>query len=313
MSRTWDTIVIGAGPAGLAAATQLARTDQSVLVLERKRLGGLLWNANLVENYPGFPGGIGGQELASLMVEQARQAGVRFEMEEVMELTEDAVGFVVVGRENEWKTRTVILAAGTCPKKPIFRGLETLGQGAVEYEVADLPENLEEKEVLVVGGGDAAFDHALNIVSRGGKAVICHKGERAGALALLVRRASEEKSIDVLAGVALEGCEPGGRWVLASLSSGEVLDVDHILLACGRVANDRLLAEPLPRGLFPIGDMVNGHYRQAAIAVGDGLRAAMRIEEMLRGEDREPREDEDMVRDEAKGPMKDEDIRSNEG
>ncbi len=110
-------VIIGAGPAGLAAAMQLKRQGIDPLVLERKLVGGLLLNANLVENYPGFVEGISGPELVSLFKDQAERLGVVIENEEVITASFEANHFRIVTNKRILKSQLLIAGSGTKPKK----------------------------------------------------------------------------------------------------------------------------------------------------------------------------------------------------
>ena len=115
---TEDVIVIGAGPAGIAAAIQLRRFGLDPLLLERDRLGGLLVNANLVENYPGFPEGIRGAELVKLFEAQLRRVGVSISVEEATAL-DYSDGFLIQTPRRRLTARIVVIASGTHLQNPL--------------------------------------------------------------------------------------------------------------------------------------------------------------------------------------------------
>jgi thioredoxin reductase (NADPH) len=283
-----DVAVVGAGPAGLAAGIHLARADLLHRVFEGGRPGGLLHHAGLVECYPGFPGGIPGRRLAAQMLAQAQQLGVVLVSAEVSGLAPLEGGFELVAGGRRLRARAVILATGTRPR-PLPPGISAPGLDPARlcHGTADLPLDVAGRRIWISGGGDAAFDSALQLVERGALVSIAMRREHPRSLPLLVRRA-------VGAGVALH---PG--WALARVapgadglslcfagSAGRMEVPAFALLVChGRLAEDALWRDPAGTsqrpvgsspvpGLFLAGDLVNGDQRYAGVAVGDGLRCA---------------------------------------
>lgn len=292
-----EIAVIGCGPAGLAAALQLKRYGLSPLVFEKGLVGGLLKNANLVENYPGFPGGISGSELVSRMVRHMDAVGVETVNEEVTCLDvfpgsdeAEAVLFRIQTPQREACARQVILATGTRPKP--FKSAPVSGvlQNRVFYEVYPL---LDERgrQIVIVGAGDAAFDYALNLAERGNQVIILNRDTRIKCLPLLWERSSAQPAIRYFEHTpvtALFQDEPGGALRVQCGRGSRTWDMmaHFILFAVGREPETGLLSPELQRRLpaleaadrlYPVGDVKNGLLRQTAIAAGDGLRAAMQI------------------------------------
>ena len=151
--------VIGCGPAGIAAAVQLVREGHPPLVFEGKRPGGLLRNANLVENYPGCPGGISGPELVERMLAQLEEHSVEVRREEVLELVCDEKSFSLRTGSGVYAALRVVLAPGTRPR---VLTVPDDCRGRVFSEVAEMGD-VSGKRVAIIGAGDAAFDYALNL------------------------------------------------------------------------------------------------------------------------------------------------------
>ena len=146
----YPVVIIGAGPAGLAAAMQLSRQGHQPLVLERSRVGGLLWNANLVENYPGFCQGISGPELVSLFQEQAKYLGVSVAFEEARLAEFDGDLFRIETDKRKLAARVLIAATGTKPNK-LPEGLVSPEPGERVFSEVYPLLNCSGKKVIVVG------------------------------------------------------------------------------------------------------------------------------------------------------------------
>ncbi len=165
--------VIGAGPAGVAAAVQLKRGGIDPLVFERGRVGGLLREANLVENYPGFPDGIEGHGLADLMTAHLSRAGAEVIHEEVTLLEHSKDAFSVRTPSGVTTAETVVIASGTMPKALHGVRISERAKDRVTYGMQGL-EEVRDGRVVVIGGGEAAFDYALNL-ARWNDVAILHR------------------------------------------------------------------------------------------------------------------------------------------
>ncbi len=282
--------IIGAGPAGLITALQLKRYGVDALLLEGEREGGLLHNANLVENYPGFPGGIPGADLVDLFVQQATQAGVEAIPETALRLEHNDQGFLVQTGQGQYRAPVVVLATGTRPVTFPNAFLPPAVRERVLYEVHTL-RNLAGRRVAIIGAGDAAFDYALNLAQRN-QVLVLNRSLEIKCLPLLWERAHATPSITY---------QPTARVVkLSSLADSRLslecessqgystLEVDYLIGALGRLPRLELLsgipdvrALQSSGALHSVGDVCRGMYRQTAIAVGDGLLAAMKIYKQL--------------------------------
>ena len=280
--------VIGAGPAGLAAALQLKRYGIQARVLEKHNPGGLLHNANLVENYPGFPGGIRGVDLVRLMTEQALGIGVRVTRDAVNELDFVDGEFKIKMASAVYHSRRVVVASGTKARK--FRDFEVPEElsGRVLYEVYPLLE-VSGCVIAIVGAGDAAFDYALNL-ARGNRVLVLNRGTELKCLPLLWERANVEPRIKYLGNVTIRELKPSSKGQILikyiTPQGDSSLAVDYLVGAIGRVPQLDFLSNNVKRDtrrlqrdgfLYLVGDVKNDIYRQTSIAVGDGILAAMEI------------------------------------
>jgi len=289
-----QVVIVGAGPAGIAAAIQLARLGVRTLLLERAQPGGLLSSAALVENYPGFPSGVSGPALARMFVEQALRFGATPIPAEVTSLARTERGFRVATAAGVYTSQIVLIASGTDPRRlpalSLFAGMED----RVVHDVRPLLA-AEGKRIAIVGAGDAAFDYALNL-SMKNEIQILNRGTRRRCLPLLWERSRAVPSISYRPETSIIGASRSGLGRIALECSGPAgpirIEVDYLLAALGRDPSLSFVAPELmekaaeleQRGLLHFaGDVKNGDCRQAAVAVGDGVRAATRIRLVLEG------------------------------
>jgi thioredoxin reductase (NADPH) len=283
-----DVMIIGAGPAGLAAAIQLQRYGIHALLFERDEVGGLLRNANLVENYPGFPRGISGARLVKLFVQQASNVGVVVTHAEVTSIAYDRGSFQVETSQGSYQSRLVVIATGTKPLHIADLSIPGELQSRVFYEVHELVK-VEGKCVAIVGGGDAAFDYALNLGQKN-QVTLLNRGEKPKCLPLLWERARMVDSIvyhdHTFVQKITKDLHPG-MLVDCQTQAGELqFHADYLIIAIGREANMDCLSDEFrlqtsmleKQGLlYIIGDVRNGIFRQASIAVGEGVLTAMKV------------------------------------
>jgi thioredoxin reductase len=230
-------VIVGAGPAGIAAAVQLKRYGLEPIMLERESVGGLLRNANWVENYPGFPNGVVGSKLIGLMKKQLERIGVPVCREEVLAVDLVDEEFFIVTAQATRTTDFLVIASGTKSRDvPPF----VLGEARerVFTEVWPLLDQ-EQKHIVIVGAGDAAFDYALNLSKKRNIVTILNRGESVKCLRLLWERAALEPAISYRARVAVRRVEVDGAATRLEIrceadSSFEKIDADYVLFAIGR-------------------------------------------------------------------------------
>jgi len=273
-----DSIIIGAGPAGIMASLQMERAGLHVALFEKGEIGGLLRNANFIENYMGFPDGVSGEELIGHFKDHLCKRKIPVFREEVIEIGKRDGVFSVHTQGHVYWSSTVVVATGTMPKKAGIEGEDALAGIKVFYEAADLPEDGLRKDILIIGGGDAAFDYALNLSGRGHTPVIIIRGT-ASCLSLLKERVLKEGILCREHKFVTRLSESGDR--LAVQCSDDHFEADAILVAVGREPRYPRITTKNCDGLYFAGDVHGGRYRQIHIALGDALRAAMEITHSL--------------------------------
>jgi len=296
MSKEYDVVIIGGGPAGLTAGLYSARDRLSCLLIEKGVIGGKITEAERVDNYPGFPEGISGLELTKLMHEQAAKYGLEAIYTEVTALEIKKEQKVVVTTQGNFAARAVIIAGGSEREKLSVPGEKKLtGKGVSYCATCDAP-FFSGKPVAVVGGGNAAIYEALHLAKFASRVTIIHRRDRLRATTIVQERAFAEPKIEFLWNAvvqAIEGKNFVERIRLGQVITGEqsALEVAGIFMAIGLKPNTDYLKDVLPLdelghiiinermetkipGVFAAGDIRSGSIRQTISAAGDGATAA---------------------------------------
>lgn len=282
-------IIIGCGPAGIACAIQLTRMGLHPLVIEKNAPGGMLLNANLVENYPGFPGGIKGEALAGLFARHLKKFRIKVVRDEAKWVTYAENQFSIFTVKGHYTSPVLVLASGTAPLYPEEYPPDLFASKYVHTDIQAIV-NESGRNIGIIGAGDAAFDYAIHLAEKGNQVHIFNRGGQAKALKLLVERAAQNNAIAYHQHFRLirvkELPESGIRAVFEDNTQKKVFILDCLIFATGRtpaldfldetvLINMNRLAEQ--HQLYLIGDAKNGNIRQVSVAVGDGVRAAMEI------------------------------------
>ena len=300
-----ELIIVGAGPAGLSAALYASRMGLDTLVLDRGLAGGLLLEIPRLENYPGFPEGISGPELAKLMVEHAKGYGAEVrELEEVVELQLSGDVKEARTRKGAYRAKAIIIATGSFHRKLGVPGEEEFrGRGVSYCGLCDGP-FFRGKRVLVVGGGNAAATTALLLADLASQVFLVHRRDQLRAEAVLARRLAE-KGVELILNselVEIYGDQLVRGVRIRNKRTGEVreLAVDGVFIQVGEVPNSELAARAgvavdergyiitdhrqrtnLP-GVLAAGDVTNHPVKQVATAVGQGTVAAVEAYGLIR-------------------------------
>jgi thioredoxin reductase len=284
-----DIAIIGAGPGGIACAVQLARYGIIPMVFEKDLPGGLLKNANLVENFPGFPGGISGMSLVSKLTKQLELSGVNLVSQKVNHVTYQSEEYKVVTDKMEYSFKILVLASGTSPIEFPVSSIDNQSLTLVFYEVFSI-RDVRNANIAIIGAGDAAFDYAMQM-SLYNKVFILNRSDRVKCLPLLFQRAMNHPRISYYENHVISQIEyePSANCSKITCQHGDnyiTFLADYIIFAIGRrpefsYADTGLISlfDPLQeeKKLYLVGDVKNDLMRQASIAAGDGIRAAMQI------------------------------------
>ncbi len=309
MEEELEIAIIGGGPAGLSAGIYAARARMKVALFEESTTGGMPAFTERIENYPGFPGGIAGRELVERMREQAESFGLKihtFNPVRNVKLAEER--FLLLTDEGDFKAMALVIATGMSPAKLGIPGEEELLGRGVSYCATCDGAFFKEKEVAVVGGGDAAVEEALYLTRFASKVHIIHRRDRLRASRILQERALANPKIEVLwrrVPVEVAGESKVAAVKLRNLDSNEVeeLPVEGIFFYVGNIPNSAPFQEIVrldeqgyiitdarletsTKGIFAAGDVRSGNIKQVAVAVGEGVTAALQAQrhvERLKG------------------------------
>lgn len=292
----YDIIIIGAGPAGLAAAIYASRRKAKVVVFEAETVGGQITKTPLMENYPGIPN-ISGPELAKRMQAQVEALGVEIKIERAVDIWKEGDGFVVKTEGATYNAKAIILATGIQQKRLGIKEEEKfIGRGVSYCAICDAP-LFAGKTVAVVGGGDSAARAALLAADHANKVILIHRRDALRTEPLLQDRLLANKKIQVNWNKVVESIK-GENLIegvtLRDTKTNEKMDlpVEGIFVEVGGIPT-AVLARKLGietnergyvkvdkhqrtniNGFFAAGDITDFPLRQASTAVGEGATAA---------------------------------------
>lgn len=292
----YDLIVVGGGPAGLTAAIYAARRAMKTLILA-KEFGGQAVYASKVENFPGFDL-IPGYELMEKMKAQAERLGVEVKNVEATEIKKEDDVFFVRDKDNgAYEGKTIILSFGAVPKKLGLPNEDKFKGNGISYcATCDAP-FFKNKNVAVIGGGNAALDAALLLAKFAKQVYLVHRREEFKAEEVRVNDAKKLQNIEMI--LSSEVKEIKGEKnivgiVVGKVDSGETreLEVNGIFVEIGHIVESEFVSkivelderrqiivneknETNVSGVFAAGDATTVPYKQIVIAAGEGAKAAL--------------------------------------
>ena len=303
MSRSYQIIIIGGGPAGLTAGLYCARSKLDTLLIERGVIGGQITNAEKVENYPGFPQGVSGIKLGQLIHEQATSYGLETLPAEVTALVPHQRHNLVSTTEGDFVAASVICCSGSRFRKLEMPGEdELMGRGVSYCATCDGP-LFKSKAVAVIGGGDTAIIEALYLAKFASKVLVIHRRNQLRANKILEEKAKAKSRIEFIWDTVVSQIEGDGavkqlRLKKVKDATISALQVAGVFIAIGLKPNTDYLEGILPLddkgyiltnelmetripGILAAGDVRHNSARQAITAAGDGATAAMSAERFL--------------------------------
>ncbi len=297
-------LIIGSGPAGLSAALYAARADLDPVVLTGMELGGQVSLTFAVENYPGFPEGIGGMELVDLFQKQAQRFGARIEFDLATEVDfSDRPYKVKTQNGNLYLAETVIISTGASAVHLNVPGENEFTGRGVSYCATCDGWFFKEKEVIVVGGGDSAVEESLFLTRYAESVTIVHRRDELRAGALLSERAKSNPKINFFWNTVIKEISGNGAVQTVKLQdtqTGEERDreVDGVFIFIGHSPNTSLFKDQLDMdkngylivddlmqtkvpGVYAAGEVADPHFRQVITSAGMGAAAAIQANRFL--------------------------------
>ncbi|MCX7720333.1 MAG: thioredoxin-disulfide reductase [Dictyoglomus thermophilum] len=298
-----DVIILGGGPAGLTAGIYAGRNLWRTLIIEKAIVGGNAALTEKIDNYPGFPEGITGEELVKRMEVQAKKFGSKILEADVLSLKIDGNWKIVETSNGVFRAPTLIIATGTRPKKLGVPGeKEFIGKGVSYCAVCD-GAFFTGKKVAVIGGGDSAVEEAIYLTKFAEEVTIIHRRDTLRAEKINQQRAFSNPKIKFLWShivKAIEGEKKVEKLILEDLKTGEtkIFPVDGVFIYIGLIPNtelfkgilnldsngfiitDEKMHTSIP-GIYAAGDVRGKILRQVVTAVSDGAIAGMEASKFL--------------------------------
>jgi thioredoxin reductase (NADPH) len=300
-----QVVIIGGGPAGYTAALYAARANLAPVVLTGRVLGGQLSLTSEIENFPGFPEGLGGMELMDRMRAQAERFGAVVRYEEVTAVDFQPGAHRILTDQSVYATRTVILCTGSSPRLLNVPGEERFfGKGVSTCATCD-GAFYRDRSVLVVGGGDSAMEEGTFLTRFARHVRIVHRRDALRASKIMQERAMRNPKIEFVWNTVVEEVlgdasagVTGARVRNVQTGAETVLEAEGVFLAIGHIPNTRLFEGKLDLdaqgyiltdrrqhtsvpGVFAGGDVQDHVFRQAVTAAGTGCAAAMEAEKYI--------------------------------
>ncbi len=296
-------MIVGSGPAGLAAAIYTGRAQLDPLVIAGPALGGQVAISSEVGNYPGFPEDIPGAELAQLMHKQAERFGARIELDIVTGVDLSRRPFKVTTYSDEYETQALIVASGASPRKLDVPGEKEFSGRGVSYCATCDGFFYMGKEIAIVGGGDVAVEEALFLTRFASKVHLVHRRDQLRAERHLQERAFRHEKVafvwdTVVTEIVGNGAVSGVQLRNVKTAEERAMPVQGVFIAVGYQPNTDFLGGQLTlhdngylvsddhgrtsvEGVWAAGDVTDWIYRQIGTSVGSGVRVAMQVEQYI--------------------------------
>lgn len=301
--RHVKVLILGSGPAGLSAALYAARAELSPLVLTGLQLGGQAALTHLIENYPGFPEGVGGAQLGELFQKQAEHFGARVEFDMAHEVDFSQYPYKVTADSGDYYADSIIVATGASPNHLNVPGEAELTGRGVSYCATCDGWFFKDKKVAVVGGGDSALEEGLFITRYASSVTIIHRRDELRASPILQKRAKEHPKINFIWDTVITeavGNEKLEAIKLKNVKTGAetVFETDGLFIFIGHTPNTQMFRGKLEMsdlgyivvnekmetsvpGVYAAGEVADPHFRQVVTSAGMGAAAAIQATRYL--------------------------------
>lgn len=302
-SQIESVVILGAGPAGLSAALYAARAELNPLVLTGMTPGGQAALTHTIENYPGYPEGVGGAELGELFQKQAERFGARTEFDSVMKVDLSQRPFRIKTYNKEYLANSIIIATGASSLTLNIPGEREFTGRGVSYCATCDGWFFKGKEVVVVGGGDSALEEAIFLTRYASKVTLIHRRDQFRGGALLQSRVRENPKISLKMDTVVKeirGIEKVEAVLLENVKTKEQeeLPTDGVFIFVGHSPNTKLFEGQLKmddrgyievdmhmktsvEGVFACGEAADAEYKQVITSAGMGAAAAIQASRYL--------------------------------
>lgn len=310
MSKIYDVIIVGAGPAGLASGLYAGRAKLDTLILEKGKVGGQIVTTDEIENYPGSISDETGPKLIERMVDQIKHFGVELRHEEVTSFDFSDKVKVVTTPQESYKAKSVILATGAVPRKLDCPGEKKFTGRGVSYCATCDAAFYEDLEIYVIGGGDTAVEEAIYLTKFARKVYVVHRRDELRAAKSIQEKAFANDKIEFIWDSVVKEIhgEEGvvDRMILHNVKTGEdkeyLADEDDgifgVFVLVGYLPETKTFADKInlnsggyidadetlftnQEGVFAAGDIRGKVLRQVVTAASDGAIAAIQAEKYI--------------------------------
>ena len=302
-TEIYEVIIIGGGPGGLTAGLYTSRARLRTLLIESALFGGQMTTTELIENYPGFPQGVTGDELSRLMEDQAKKFGMETAAQEVINVSLEGDVKVIQTYESTYRCEALIVCTGTEYRKLGVPGEKEFAGKGVSYCATCDGAFFRDSQIVVVGGGDSALTEALFLTKFAKELIIIHRRDALRGTRIYQERALASPKIKFFWNSIVQEIKGDSlvrSIIVKNVKTGEIkeLETEGVFLFVGLVPRTQFLkgvvqmdeggyiltnehCETSAKGIFAVGDCRKKLLRQIATAVGDGATAAFAAEKFL--------------------------------
>ena len=300
-------LILGSGPAGLSAGLYAARAELAPVVLTGMQLGGQAALTHVIENYPGFPTGVGGAELGELFQKQAEHFGAKVEFDMAHEVDLSQRPYKVTTDSGIYEADTLIITTGASPNHLEIPGEYELTGRGVSYCATCDGWFFKDKKVVIVGGGDSAVEEGLFITRYASSVTLIHRRDELRASPILQKRAKEHPKMNFIWDTIVTevvGEDKLDALRLKNVKTGEesTFETDGLFIFIGHTPNTQMFKDKLKMsdlgyivindkmetslpGVYAAGEAADPHFRQVITSAGMGAAAAIQATRFLEADE----------------------------